>query len=301
MRLKTGCGEPDRGMSFLRQLSSGRIARMRLSMANQDRGAKRKLLMPRTRTSSLRRSRAAFTLIELLVVIAIIAILAAILFPVFAKARDKGRETACLNNVKQITLGFLLFAQDNNETLPTVYMYFYPDPAGGALPRDKWKPGLVVNKYITTEKMGTCPSRSRSERRDPDVPPWSYIINGYCTVAGCKGFYDGGRDGDAKGDANQAKMNSWNPRNGAKIAWYPNPSRTVLVVEEATKDEDENAPGPNDPLFTNVDWFTGRHGGRGLMGYLDGHAAALKGGPKQMGQAVDADGQLTFYGPPACN
>jgi prepilin-type N-terminal cleavage/methylation domain-containing protein len=59
-----------------------------------------------------------FTLIELLVVIAIIAILAAILFPVFAKAREKARQTKCLSNQRQIALGIMMYVQDNNETLP---------------------------------------------------------------------------------------------------------------------------------------------------------------------------------------
>jgi prepilin-type N-terminal cleavage/methylation domain-containing protein/prepilin-type processing-associated H-X9-DG protein len=59
-----------------------------------------------------------FTLIELLVVIAIIAILAAILFPVFSKAREKARQTACINNQKQISLAIVMYTQDNNETLP---------------------------------------------------------------------------------------------------------------------------------------------------------------------------------------
>ncbi len=63
--------------------------------------------------------RKGFTLIELLVVIAIIAILAAILFPVFAKAREKARQTACTNNQKQIVTALLMYAQDNNELLPT--------------------------------------------------------------------------------------------------------------------------------------------------------------------------------------
>ncbi len=61
--------------------------------------------------------RRGFTLIELLVVIAIIAILAAILFPVFAKAREKARQTSCLSNVKQMILGVLQYAQDYDELL----------------------------------------------------------------------------------------------------------------------------------------------------------------------------------------
>ena len=72
-----------------------------------------------------------FTLIELLVVIAIIAILAAILFPVFAKAREKARQTACLNNQRQIVTAFLMYAQDHDELLPTV------DAAWGAIGLDR--------------------------------------------------------------------------------------------------------------------------------------------------------------------
>jgi prepilin-type N-terminal cleavage/methylation domain-containing protein len=66
----------------------------------------------------MRRSRG-FTLIELLVVIAIIAILAAILFPVFARAREAARKATCISNVKQITLAAIMYAQDYDEVLPT--------------------------------------------------------------------------------------------------------------------------------------------------------------------------------------
>ena len=62
--------------------------------------------------------RPAFTLIELLVVIAIIAILAAILFPVFAQARESARQTACLSNQKQLGTGLMMYAQDYDETFP---------------------------------------------------------------------------------------------------------------------------------------------------------------------------------------
>src|SRR5579862_56300 len=64
------------------------------------------------------RGNKAFTLIELLVVIAIISILAAILFPVFAKAREKARQTACISNVKQIGMGWMMYVQDYDEHFP---------------------------------------------------------------------------------------------------------------------------------------------------------------------------------------
>ncbi|MDX1934819.1 MAG: DUF1559 domain-containing protein [Capsulimonadales bacterium] len=69
--------------------------------------------------SSKSRVRHGFTLIELLVVIAIIAILAAILFPVFAQAREKARQTSCLSNLKQMGLAVLMYVQDYDETFPT--------------------------------------------------------------------------------------------------------------------------------------------------------------------------------------
>ena len=71
----------------------------------------------------------AFTLIELLVVIAIIAILAAILFPVFARARESARRSNCLSNLKQIGVAFQLYAQDYDETYPSGLVLAVPGPA----------------------------------------------------------------------------------------------------------------------------------------------------------------------------
>jgi prepilin-type N-terminal cleavage/methylation domain-containing protein len=70
----------------------------------------------------------AFTLIELLVVIAIIAILAAILFPVFAQARERARMSVCLSNTRQIGTGMMMYVQDYDETYP--YIRFHGDGAG---------------------------------------------------------------------------------------------------------------------------------------------------------------------------
>ncbi|MDR3710831.1 MAG: DUF1559 domain-containing protein [Capsulimonadaceae bacterium] len=89
----------------------------------------------------------AFTLIELLVVIAIIAILAAILFPVFAKAREKARQTACLANEKQIGLGMAQYLQDYDETFPPGNNYYSP-VAGWA---------AQIYPYVKSVQTFRCP------------------------------------------------------------------------------------------------------------------------------------------------
>ena len=90
--------------------------------------------------------RRGFTLIELLVVIAIIAILAAILFPVFAKAREKARQASCLSNLKQLGLGWLSYAQDYDERT-TTYRY----------PTEYWP--HKIQPYVKNTQIFVCPSR----------------------------------------------------------------------------------------------------------------------------------------------
>jgi prepilin-type N-terminal cleavage/methylation domain-containing protein/prepilin-type processing-associated H-X9-DG protein len=96
-----------------------------------------------------------FTLIELLVVIAIIAILAAILFPVFAKAREKARQTTCMGNMKQIGTALTLYAQDNEETLPFQAVDGVPDFAN-----PKTQPNYLkaLIPYLKTTQVFSCPS-----------------------------------------------------------------------------------------------------------------------------------------------
>jgi len=107
----------------------------------------------------LQKTNAAFTLIELLVVIAIIAILAAILFPVFARARENARRTSCLSNMKQIGLGLMQYTQDNDERYPPPSQCDGGTPAcaGDALDTDPSKPSgvFVVNTAAGTDHYRT--------------------------------------------------------------------------------------------------------------------------------------------------
>jgi prepilin-type N-terminal cleavage/methylation domain-containing protein/prepilin-type processing-associated H-X9-DG protein len=92
-----------------------------------------------------------FTLIELLVVIAIIAILAAILFPVFARAREAARQSSCTSNIKQLTLGWSMYAQDYDEiTIP------YSDNAGSSGRAFVWN--LIIQPYVKNTQVLRCPS-----------------------------------------------------------------------------------------------------------------------------------------------
>lgn len=102
-----------------------------------------------------------FTLIELLVVIAIIAILAAILFPVFGRARDNARRTSCLSNLKQMGLAFMQYAQDFDEVMPQTS--WNPGGSCGSVNNGCafwWMD--AVQPYVKSTQLFTCPARSKS-------------------------------------------------------------------------------------------------------------------------------------------
>jgi prepilin-type N-terminal cleavage/methylation domain-containing protein/prepilin-type processing-associated H-X9-DG protein len=113
---------------------------------------------------------AGFTLIELLVVIAIIAILAAILFPVFSRARENARRSSCASNLKQVGLGLLQYTQDYDEMMPSAGAVSSNDNAGY---RDsKWMD--KIHPYVKNEQVFNCPS-------DNNVNTYGYKYNGTTT------------------------------------------------------------------------------------------------------------------------
>jgi prepilin-type N-terminal cleavage/methylation domain-containing protein/prepilin-type processing-associated H-X9-DG protein len=142
-----------------------------------------------------------FTLIELLVVIAIIAILAAILFPVFAKAREKGRQASCLSNVKQIMIGVLQYAQDYDEQLPYGCSYWFEPGGGGTTGTGAYTDAIMwedaIAPYLKNSQILICPSRKSclvTTKWDtaPATHPVDYAANmcfqqfGYQAIANLK-------------------------------------------------------------------------------------------------------------------
>jgi prepilin-type N-terminal cleavage/methylation domain-containing protein len=115
-----------------------------------------------------------FTLIELLVVIAIIAILAAILFPVFAQAREAARKTSCTSNQKQLGTGMVMYAQDYDEMYP-VWRYIVPVSAEHPNGKVTWVENM--QPYVKNKQIWRCPS-DISPRTNPTTQN-SYWLNAH--------------------------------------------------------------------------------------------------------------------------
>lgn len=118
-----------------------------------------------------------FTLIELLVVIAIIAILAAILFPVFARARENARKSNCISNLKQLSLGAYQYAQDYDETFPEAWatpaVYFW---------------SYAIKPYVKNTDVFRCPSSSNHRYAETYSEDRCYMSIGY------NAYFSQGRD-----------------------------------------------------------------------------------------------------------
>jgi prepilin-type N-terminal cleavage/methylation domain-containing protein/prepilin-type processing-associated H-X9-DG protein len=222
--------------------------------------------------------RRGFTLIELLVVIAIIAILAAILFPVFAKAREKARQASCLSNVRQIMTAILSYTQDNDETLPFAIIYTggnvtITEPYSGASLTYIYWPDEIM-PYMKSTQIMRCPSDSSKI--------WGY---GYCVQCGYVGNHP-------------TRFTSW--YTGQSLSVASDPSITCVICDH------ENSPG--NPYWYNA-WYVNSatmaagtnstiHNGGMNIGFLDGHAKWYKPISAMDKSLVPSTGTLIWYGLP---
>lgn len=141
-------------------------------------------------------ARPGFTLIELLVVIAIIAILAGILFPVFAKAREKARQTSCASNLRQIAMGVEMYKGDNDDFY--VYVYSCTQRNGWVLWEEQISPYIQGGRTMMTHQMDVlrCPSFGGWQAACNQNPPLHGYIGGYAyntagNMTGMSGIEEG--------------------------------------------------------------------------------------------------------------
>jgi prepilin-type N-terminal cleavage/methylation domain-containing protein/prepilin-type processing-associated H-X9-DG protein len=220
-----------------------------------------------------RRSRGAFTLIELLVVIAIIAILAAILFPVFAQAREKARQTACMSNLRQIGLASLQYSQDYDEHI-----------TGTELGEDDeeyfW--GEMLEPYLKNKQILGCPSSLAPFKMSPPTPSWPQGI-GYEWAYNYAINDIKDEDGNGIGAAFAA--------HGA----INRPADTILIVDAWP----ERAEPPSDEERHEIRWVWGSRNARlnplddGNPRHSDGFSMVLCDGHAKWRNRAKRNGQFT--------
>jgi len=186
-----------------------------------------------------------FTLIELLVVIAIIAILAAILFPVFAKAREKARQTSCLSNVKQLAMAVLMYVSDYDERIVITYYSTYagqvtvgPDCVNRN-PQSAYQIPSLIQPYVRNAGIFACPSWSTTKTCRASFPQptcqWSYT-----PLEGSPWHQIGLSTGDPASTlcpvcgrlcASNANQSGFDLRNGMLMSVVQAPAYHIMMIE----------------------------------------------------------------------
>lgn len=273
--------------------------------------------MKNHRQRRMERSTSGFTLIELLVVIAIIAILAAILFPVFARARENARRASCQSNLKQIGLGLLQYAQDYDETSPATN--FGPDN-WRSNPQTSYKWMDAIYPYVKSEQLYSCPSAVESLTQTVDTRVRKYIYNKnlpascessstYPSICQSYGSYGMSQAYWASGyggpfNADGAASDEGRGRN---LSVFEEPATTIWVADtgDANGSSDlyrmtgfTNTPDltikPGPPRFASQGYSGGlveRHLDTAVVLYCDGHVKSSK-LDSLMARKTRADGQV---------
>ncbi len=176
------------------------------------------------RCMSNQTARRGFTLIELLVVIAIIAILAAILFPAFAKARESARRASCGSNLKQIGLAFTQYTQEYDEKYPSY---------GGTTKSIGWAD--AIQPYLKSTGILHCPSSTFAANDDPGANNW------WGTPAVGPGFYtDYSSNGGLAGTDETTQISY-----GSPLAQVTSPSLTILAGDAGAWTANNRLPYSN--------------------------------------------------------
>ena len=219
--------------------------------------------------------RSGFTLIELLVVIAIIAILAAILFPVFAKARDKARQASCTSNLKQLSLAMMQYAQDWDETMPrcgfgqddpwwTGICVAYLGSGAGKSVAGTYGP-IPVLDLNTDYPIIRCPS---TEVPYPYDPTTGKAVPNIVTGKGGSGYLYNTAVGCAYNVPDGTVPHLW----GAALADIKAPADTFLLM-----DKGKNTTYGLGISYTSYEDGIGyNHGGGTNMSFCDGHVKWIK-------------------------